>query len=665
MNPHDHHHEKHQEQNHGQHQEHDPEMFRRRFWTSLFLSVPILILSPMIQEFIGVEWRFTGDMYLLWLLSTILFFYGGHPFLTGVGPEIKNGEPGMMTLIALAITIAYGYSAAVVFFPVGGHELFWELATLITIMLLGHWMEMRSVGAASQSISALVKIMPQQALLFDEAGHTHEVPVNSLHPGDRVLVRGGEKIPVDGKIIKGTSLVDESLVTGESLPVERGEGNPVVGGSVNGDGSLVVEIEKTGKDTYLARMVALVKEAQQSRSKAQLLANRAAGWLFYLALASGITTLGVWLALGFPFSFAVERMVTVMVIACPHALGLAIPLVVAVSSGITAKKGILVRNREPFENARNIDVVLFDKTGTLTKGSFVLTGLYPVSDRNENSLLALAAALESQSAHPIAKAIVEEAQARGLKVSEASNVTALPGKGLQGDVEDQQIILASPGYGEKLGIPVDKEKIEELSGRGNTVFILLRDGQMEGMLALADEIRDSAREAVKNLKKLGIRSMMVTGDHEKVAAWVGKELGLDGVYAQVLPEEKAEKVRELQKKGYQVAMTGDGINDAPALATANLGIAIGAGTDVAIETADMILVRNDPADVPFMIGFSKKIYNKMIQNLIWATGYNLVALPLAAGVLYNQGFVLNPAVGAVLMSLSTIIVAINARLLRP
>ncbi|WP_434399264.1 copper-translocating P-type ATPase [Planococcus sp. 11815] len=637
--------------------------FKKRFYISMILTIPILALSPMIQNFLGVDWRFDNDLYILFVLSTIVFFYGGWPFLTGGIQELKKKNPGMMTLIALAITIAYGYSTMVVF-GWDGNQLFWELATLVVIMLLGHWIEMRSIMGASNALEELIQLMPNEAHKLDENNNAHDVPLAEIQNNDRLLVKPGEKVPVDGLIIEGKSTIDESLLTGESHPVEKEEGDQVIGGSVNNEGSLIVEVEKTGEASYLSQVVKLVKEAQESKSRTQDLTNRAAKWLFYLAIVAGLVTFSTWILIGYTVDVAVERMVTVMVITCPHALGLAAPLVVAVSTSISAKKGLLIRNRAGFEDARHLNAVVFDKTGTLTKGEFGVTDIMPSRYYTEEDVLQLAAAIEQNSEHPIATGIVNSAMGQGLEQKRVTDFESITGKGIQGRVGDLKINVVSPRYVNENNLNFDEQQFNELSEEGKTVVFILVDDELAGMIALADIVRETAKEAVSALKAQGINSIMLTGDNQKVADWVAKQLGIDEVYAEVLPDDKATQIKKIKDKGWKVAMTGDGVNDAPALATADLGIAIGAGTDVAMETADVVLVKSNPNDVVALIDLSKKTYRKMVQNLWWATGYNIFAIPLAAGVLAPWGIVISPAIGAVFMSLSTIIVAINAKLLR-
>ena len=634
--------------------------FRKRFWVTLVLTIPILFFSPMIQDFFGYEFLLPGNSYILFALSTIVYFYGGWPFLKGFVSEIKNGAPGMMTLISMAISVAYFYSSATVF-GLRGVDFFWELSTLIAIMLVGHWIEMKSVLGASKALQLLVSMMPAEA--HRVKGDTIEdIPLEDLLKNDVILVKPGEKVPADGIIVEGSSYLNESMLTGESKPVKKEEKDKVIGGSVNGNSTLKVKVEHTGKDSYLNKVITMVEEAQKTKSKMQNLSDRAAKWLTYIALAIGFGTLAVWLILGFPFVYALERMVTVMVIACPHALGLAIPLVVAISTAVSAQNGLLIRNRTAFEESRKISALLFDKTGTLTKGDFGVTRIKSVNASYSNDeILRLSSALEQSSEHPIAVGIIKKVKEDNITIPKPENFNAITGKGVEANVEGKQVKVVSPGYlrDEKITIPEDA-----YSDAAETVVFVLIEGQLAGYIALADEIRPESAEAIKIFKKNNIKVLMATGDNEKTAKAVSEKLGLDGYYAEVLPHQKVEIVEELQNKGEFVAMTGDGVNDAPALAKADVGIAVGSGTDVAAETADIILVNSNPQDIANLILFGKATYNKMIQNLIWATGYNVVAIPLAAGVLYSSGFVLGPAVGAVFMSLSTIIVAINAQLLK-
>lgn len=660
-----HSHERHASHAHSDHHAHRVEDFRKRFWVALFLTLPILALSPTIQDFLGLgeELRFPGHQYVLWIFSSIVFFYGGYPFLKGIVEELKVFKPGMMTLIALAISVAYFYSSAVVF-GLRGMGFFWELATLIDIMLLGHWIEMKSVMGASRALEELARLMPYAAHRVGGNGQIDDVPVENLVSGDRILIRPGEKVPADGLVLEGLSAVDESLLTGESKPVAKQAGAKVIGGSVNGEGSLTVEVKKTGKESYLNQVIELVRQAQESKSKTQDLANRAAIILTFVAIIGGTVTLASWLSLSDQnFSYAIERAVTVMVIACPHALGLAVPLVVAVSTAIAATNGLLIRDRAAFERSRNIDAIIFDKTGTLTQGKFGVTDTLTFDPSvGKNDVLDYAAAVETHSEHPIAKGIV----ASGTSKKSISGFRAIPGKGAEAQVEGKVVSVVSPGYlrENKILLPGQQAEIEKLSSQGKTVIYVLFDGKLVGAIALADIIRPESKDAIARLKGQGIRCMMLTGDNRLVAQWVAQEIGLDEYFAEVLPHQKAEKIKEVQARGLTVAMTGDGVNDAPALAQSDIGIAVGAGTDVAIETADIVLVRSNPKDVVAIISLAKATYKKMIQNLWWATGYNVVAIPAAAGALYKFGIVLSPAVGAMFMSLSTVIVAFNAKALK-
>lgn len=668
-----HDHENHEEQeehkSHGgghDHHEHHSAMiadFKRRFFVSIILTVPILLLTPMIQGFLGLEWAFPYDQWVLFGLATIVFFYGGWPFLTGAVDELKQKSPGMMTLIGLAVVVAYGYSTMVVF-GWEGTQFFWELATLIDIMLLGHWIEMRSIMGASNALQELIKLMPHEARRVKADGDTEEVSVDELQQGDHVLIKPGEKVPVDGTIIKGKSSVDESMLTGESLPVEKNEQDEAIGGAVNQDGSLTIEVTKTGDQTYLSQVVTLVQEAQESKSRAQDLANRAAKWLFYAALGSGIITFIIWRLVSGSTDSAVERAVTVMVISCPHALGLAAPLVVSVSTALSAKQGLLIRNRPPFESARKLDAVIFDKTGTLTQGSFGVTDVVPSGSHSEEQVLEFAASVEQESEHPLAEGIVNEAKTRNIELHAVEDFQTMTGQGLEGAVNGSAVKIVSPGYMKDHQLTYDEKTFGERAEEGKTVVFVLVDGELIGMVALADMVRESAKEAVERLNEQGIKPIMLTGDNQRVADWVAAQLGIEEVYAEVLPDHKAEQVKKVQQSGRKVAMTGDGINDAPALATADVGIAIGSGTDVAMETADIVLVQSNPLDVLSVIELSGKTYRKMVQNLWWAAGYNIAAIPLAAGVLAPIGILLSPAVGALLMSISTVVVAVNAQLLR-
>jgi len=635
--------------------------FRKRFWACLIITIPILVFSPMIQDFIGYNFLLPGNQYILLALSSFVYFWGGWPFLKGFWGEMKKGLPGMMTLIAMAISVAYFYSAATVF-GLQGVDFFWELGTLIVIMLLGHLLEMKSVLGASKALQLLVSMMPAEAHRVKADGQVEDVKLEVLAQNDVIMIKPGEKVPADGIIIEGSSYLNEAMLTGESKPVKKEIENKVIGGSINGNGSLKIKVEHTGKDSYLNKVITLVEEAQKSKSEMQNLSDRAAKWLTYGAITIGFGTLATWLILGFPFVFALERMVTVMVIACPHALGLAIPLVVAISTAISAQNGLLIRNRTAFEDSRKITILLFDKTGTLTKGDFGVTRIVSLDKQfSEDELLRLSVALEQSSEHPIAVGIVRKAKDKKISVPKPEKFNAITGKGVEAIVEGKQIKVVSPGYLKDKSIAVPGDAY---SSEAETVVFIIIDEKLTGYIALSDEVRPESAEAIKVFKKNGIKVLMATGDNDKVAKAVSDQLGLDGYFAEVLPHQKVEIVKDLQSKGEFVAMTGDGINDAPALAQSDVGIAVGSGTDVAAETADIILVNSNPQDIANLILFGKATYKKMIQNLVWATGYNVITIPLAAGVLYNAGFVLGPAVGAVFMSLSTIIVAVNAQLLR-
>jgi len=635
--------------------------FKKRFWLSTILTIPILVLSPMIQHLLGYKVEVPGNKFVLLGLSTFVYFWGGWPFLKGFWSEIKKAAPGMMTLIAMAISVAYFYSAATIF-GLKGVDFFWELATLIDIMLLGHWLEMKSVLGASKALQLLVSMMPAEAHRVKKDGQVEDVKIDQLAKDDIIMIKPGEKVPADGIIVEGSSYFNESMLTGESKPVKKEKENKVIGGSINGNGSIKMKVEHTGKDSYLNKVIKLVKEAQKAKSRMQNFSDRAAKWLTFIALAVGFGTLAVWLILGFPFVFALERMVTVMVITCPHALGLAIPLVVAISTAVSAQNGLLIRNRTAFEESRKITSILFDKTGTLTTGVFGVNR-YDSSNNeiSKEEVLRLASALEQTSEHPIAVGIINKVKELKITIPKSEKFNAITGQGVEAEVEGKSVKVVSPGYLKDKNLEAPKDAFS--SNAETIVFVLVND-KIAGFIGLADAIRPESKEAIKVFKKNGIKVMMATGDNEIVAKAVADELGLDKYFAEVLPHQKVEIVKDLQSKGEFVAMTGDGVNDAPALAQANVGIAIGSGTDIAAETADIILVNSNPNDIAKLILFGKATYKKMIQNLVWATGYNAIAIPLAAGVLYTSGFVLGPALGAVLMSLSTIVVAINAQLLK-
>ena len=680
-NKHNHHHDHHEEattashqhaghtqpkpqDEHGSHNEHAGHQtadFLKRFWICLVITIPVLLLSHMIQQWAGFELRFTGDKYVLLALSSFIFIYGGGPFLTGLVRELKHRVPGMMTLVAVAITTAYVYSTAVVF-GLSGMDFFWELATLIDIMLLGHWLEMRSQMAASRALESLVALLP--AVVHIERNHeVTDIPLKDLQNNDIIIVKPGEKIPADGFIIEGSSYVNESMLTGESVPVQKRKDEKVIGGAVNGDGALKIQVTGTGNDSYLNKVIGMVQSAQSTKSGTQNLAGKVAMWLTIISISVGIITLVIWLSAGQSLPFALERMVTVMVTSCPHALGVAIPLVVAISTTLSAMHGLLIRNRTAFENARKITTIIFDKTGTLTKGSHEVQQIIPLTSQyNPDEILQYAAAIQQNSEHHIAHGIIRKLKQKKLELWKSSDFRYMQGVGVTGTVNGKKLVAAGPNYfkQQQKEPPVIPNEIDQST---DTINYVLIDDMPVGIITLADSIRETSAKAIAALKEMNIKSFLLTGDNEKVAAAVAQKLGMDGYLANVLPHEKQNKVKEFQDKGEIVAMTGDGVNDAPALAQADVGIAIGSGTDVAAETADIILVNSDPQDVVQMIAFGRATYRKMVQNLAWAVGYNVIAIPLAAGILY-PAFMLSPAMGAVLMSASTIVVAINAKLLK-
>jgi len=634
--------------------------FKKRFYVVLVLTIPIMLLSEMIQHWFGIHFSFPGSKYVLFFLSSIVFFYGGWPFLKGLVGELRAKNPGMMTLVGFAISVAYIYSVATVL-GLKGMDFFWELATLILIMLLGHWIEMKSVAGASRELELLVQLMPDDAHLV-HGEHILDVKTETLKGGDIILIKPGEKIAADGIITEGKSYLNESMLTGESKPVEKGKGDSVIAGSINGNGAIKVAVSHGTKDSYLSQVIKLVQDAQKSKSKTQLIADRAARWLTLIALAAGITTFLVWYLSGKDLAFSIERMVTVIVICCPHALGLAVPLVVAKSTALSAKHGLLIKNRTAFENARKITTLVFDKTGTLTIGKFEVSKIISTSEElSEKELLRYTAALEQNSEHPIATGIIQKANDLSIQITAAENFNAITEKGVEATVEGKDIKVVSPGYlsDKNIVIPYNFQ-----ADATETVVFVLVNNKLAGYISLSDQIRTESAEAIQTLHQINIKSVLLTGDNRKVAETVAGKLGMDSFFAEVLPHQKLDKIKELQDKGEFVAMTGDGVNDAPALAQADVGIAVGSGSDIAAETAGIVLVNSNPKDVVSLIQFGKATYRKMIQNLIWATGYNIVALPLAAGVLYKLGILLSPAAGAVLMSVSTVVVAINASLLR-
>jgi len=651
---------------HDKHAGHSVAMFRKKFWLTLVLTVPTLVWGHMLQAAFGYTApHFPGSTWIPPIFGTAVFFYGGWVFIQGAARELRDRLPGMMTLISLAISVAFAFSAAVTLgYP--GMPLWEELATLVTVMLLGHWIEMRSIQQAQGALKELAKLMPDTATRI-VGERTEEVPVSELRDGDLVLIRPGAGIPADGVVRQGESAVNESMITGESRPVRKTEGQKVIAGTVNGSGSLRMEVTGTGERTALAGIMRLVARAQTSRSRAQALADRAAFVLTLVALASGVVTIVGWLLLRATPAFAVERLVTVLVIACPHALGLAIPLVIAISTTLAAQNGLLVRDRRGLEDARLINAVVFDKTGTLTRGEFGVVNIATAERLSADEALRLAASVERDSEHTIAQGIVRSAEQRKLLIPVAQSFEAIPGKGVKARLDGRELLIGGPSLLQTFGIAVPgslQQAAIEASNRGQTAIYLIEDGSALAVFAIADAVRPESHEAVRDLRHRGIQVVMMTGDALAVANAVGTELGIDNVMAEVLPEQKSARIEELKRSGKRVAMIGDGVNDAPALVTADVGIAIGAGTDVAVEAGDIVLVRSDPRDVPRIIDLSKASYRKMLQNLAWATGYNVIAIPLAAGVLARWGVILSPAIGAVLMSVSTVIVALNAQLLR-
>ncbi|MCF7924218.1 MAG: cadmium-translocating P-type ATPase [Candidatus Izimaplasma sp.] len=646
--------------NHKEHHQHMIEMFKKRFIVSLILTIPILILSLTIQRWVGFTLEFPLRGELLFVLASVIFFYGGWPFLKGAIDEIKNKNPGMMTLIALAITVAYLFSSATVF-GLEGEGFFWELATLIVVMLLGHYIEMRSVLSASSALDELSKLIPNEAHKIENDKET-DVSVDDLKKGDIIRVKPGEKIPVDGIIVKGKTDINESVITGESKPVKKTKDDEVIAGSINEDGTIDIKTSHLKGDNYLSKVIKLVEEAQESKSKTQNLADKAAFYLTIIAISVGVITFIVWYIISNDLAFAITRMATVMVITCPHALGLAIPLVVANSMTLSAKNGLLIRNRTAFENSRNIDIMVFDKTGTLTEGEFKVHFIETANDDiKENDVLYFAASIEQPSEHSLARGILKEAKNKDISLDEVTDFEAMKGEGVKGKVKNQLIKIVSQDY-------IKKNKLTQLETdedhEFSTPVYVIKNDEVIGMIGLYDKVRDDSKATIKALQDKGIKCYMLTGDNEKTAKEVSDYLGLDGYFAEVMPDEKQEKLKELKKNYNFIAMVGDGVNDAPSLATADIGIAIGSGTDVAAETADIILASNNPKDVVRLADFGRKTYNKMVQNLIWASAYNIIAIPLAAGVLYAYGIMISPAVGAILMSFSTVIVAINAKLLK-
>ena len=656
----------HEHGGHDKHAGHSVAMFRRKFWVSLLLTIPAMVWGEMIPRLLGFTApAFPGSRWIPLIFGSAVFFYGGWVFLQGAWRELTDRRPGMMTLISLAIAVAFVFSVAVSF-GAAGMPLWWELSSLVTIMLLGHWMEMRSISQAQGALKELAKLLPNTATRIVD-GRTEDIPIGELHEGDLVLVRPGASIAADGTVREGRSSVNESMITGESRPISKEVGAAVIAGTVNGDGSLRVEVTRTGDQTALAGIVRLVTDAQTSRSRAQVLADRAAFWLTIVALVAAGITAAAWMLAKAPGEYTVERVVTVLVIACPHALGLAVPLVVALSTTLGARNGLLVRDRRGLEEARLVTAVVFDKTGTLTLGQHRVVAMRTVDGVSEEDALRLAAAVEQDAEHPVAHAIVASASERKLTIPRASDFQAIPGHGVQATVEGRSLSDGGPNLLKRLGVepsPELRRFADEAASRGQSVIYQIENGRVQAAFSVADAVRPESAEAIRRLHNMGVEVAMVTGDSRAVAEAVARELKIDTVFAEVLPDKKVEKIKELQRGGKRVAMVGDGVNDAPALVTADVGIAIGAGTDVAVEAGDIVLVRSDPRDIPRIIALSRATYRKMLQNLWWAAGYNIVAIPLAAGALASKGIVLSPAIGAVLMSLSTIIVAVNAQLLR-
>ncbi len=648
---------------HGGHEQ----MFRRRFWISTLISIPVLLFSPFVQDTLKFEMpTFPGSEWITPVFAVIIFFYGGWPFLQMAVPELKDRRPGMMMLISLAIGVAFIYSLAALFIP-QGITFFWELVTLIDIMLLGHWLEMRSVRQASGALDELAKLMPDTAERISPSGEVEAVRTTNLRTGDLILVRPGASIPADGQVVDGNSDVNEAMITGESMPVLKEPDDQVIGGSINGDGSLRVRVQATGDETALAGIMRLVDQAQQSKSNTQILADKAAGWLFFIAIGVALLT-GIAWTIGVGFGVEViARVATVLVIACPHALGLAVPLVVAITTEMGANNGILVRDRLALEGAREINTVIFDKTGTLTKGEFGVVEIVTADGWSEDQALALAAAIEGDSEHTIARGIRTSAEERGLSLPEIAEFEAIKGRGVRAESDGHKVFIGGPRLLEMLELSLQgdlEQFVDRTSEKGQSVVHLVQEERVVASFALADVIRPESKQAIDRLHEMGIEVAMLTGDSEAVAKSVAEDLGIDQYFAEILPEHKDQKVSALQAQGRKVAMVGDGVNDAPALTRADVGIAIGSGTDVAIESAGIILVKSNPLDVVKIFSLSRASYRKMVQNLIWATGYNVVALPLAAGVLAPIGILLSPALGALFMSLSTVIVAINAQLMR-
>lgn len=673
---HSHHHDGHNDHHHDHdddsgHDHHHHGDFKKKFFISLLFGVPILFLAPMMGITLPFQFTFPGSDWVVLILATILFVYGGEPFLRGAVDELKSRRPGMMTLVAMGISVAYLYSLFAFymnhFTAAEAHtmDFFFELASLILIMLFGHWIEMKAVGNAGDALKKMAELLPNTAMLIDDDGNTEEVELSEVNEGDKVQIKAGDNIPTDGKIISGKSSVDESLVTGESKKVEKSMDDEVIGGTVNGSGTIIIEVTGTGKSSYLSQVMGLVSEAQSDKSKAELLSDKVAGYLFYFALSVGLIAFIVWLMIQGNVDFALQRLVTVLVIACPHALGLAIPLVTARSTSLGAKNGLIVKNRESLETAKQLDYIMMDKTGTLTEGDFAVNHVESFYEKySDEDVLGLMAAIEQSSSHPLAEGIMTEAASREVNIPRAENVNNIPGVGLEASIENKDMKITSVSYLKDNDIAYDDSQFKELAGQGNSVSFLVVDGENYGIVAQGDKIKESSRGMIKEIIERGIRPVMLTGDNRQVAEAVAKELGIEEVRAELMPEDKERIIQEYQSKGEKVMMVGDGINDAPSLVRADIGVAIGAGTDIAVESGDVILVKSDPADIIHFLSLAENTVKKTVQNLWWGAGYNILAVPLAAGILAFMGLILSPAVGAILMSLSTIIVAINAMTLK-
>ncbi|MBA1354881.1 MULTISPECIES: heavy metal translocating P-type ATPase [Staphylococcus] len=669
-------HEEHHTQHHEGHDMHDHQghhhgNFKRKFFISLLFAIPIVILSPMMGIKLPFQFSFNGSDWIVLVLATILFFYGGKPFLTGAKDELLSKKPGMMTLVALGISVAYIYSLYAFymnhFSHASGHvmDFFWELATLILIMLLGHWIEMNAVGNAGNALKKMAELLPNKAIRVIDSEEKEEVSISEISANDIVEVKAGESIPADGVITQGSTSVDESLVTGESKQVVKNEQDEVIGGSINGSGTVHVKVTATGENGYLSQVMGLVNQAQNDKSDAELLSDKVAGYLFYFAVSVGLIAFIVWMLIHNNIDFALERLVTVLVIACPHALGLAIPLVTARSTSIGAHNGLIIKNRSSVELAQHIDYIMMDKTGTLTEGDFSVNHYESYTDQSDNeAILSLFASLESNSNHPLALGIVTFAKSKGIKIKNPQEVTNIPGVGLEGIIENQKYKITNVSYLENNNLKYNIKEFENLAKQGNSVSFLINNEEVIGVIAQGDKIKESSRKMVSDLLSRNITPVMLTGDNNEVATTVAKELGINDVHAQLLPEDKEKIIQDYQNNGHKVMMVGDGINDAPSLIRADIGMAIGAGTDVAVESGDVILVKSTPSDIIHFLSLSKNTMRKMVQNLWWGAGYNIVAVPLAAGVLAFLGLILSPAVGAILMSLSTVIVAINAMTLK-